>query len=51
MADQWNVVRLAAGYNDQADHARELQDKSYWAEAHYMDAAHYLRARWYVPGD
>lgn len=47
--DQWNVVRLAAGYNDQADHARELQDKSYWAEAHYMDAAHYLRARWFVP--
>lgn len=46
---QWNIVRLAAGYNDQSDHARELQDKSYWAEAHYMDAAHYLRARWFVP--
>jgi hypothetical protein len=46
---QWEVVRLAAGYNDQADHAREIQDKSYWEEAHYMDAAHYLRARWFIP--
>lgn len=46
---QWDVVRLAAGYNDQADRARELQQKSYWEEAHYMDAAHYLRARWFVP--
>lgn len=46
---RWDVVRLAAGYNDQADRARELQQKSYWEEAHYMDAAHYLRARWLVP--
>jgi hypothetical protein len=46
---RWEVVRLAAGYNDQSDHARELQHKSYWEEAHYMDAAHYLRARWFVP--
>lgn len=46
---QWNVVRLAAGYNNQSDHAREIQDKSYWEEAHYMDAAHYLRARWFLP--
>jgi hypothetical protein len=46
---QWDVVRLSAGYNDQSDRARELQQKSYWEEAHYMDAAHYLRARWFVP--
>jgi hypothetical protein len=46
---EWNIVRLAAGYNDQSDHARELQQKSYWEEAHYMDGAHYLRARLFVP--
>lgn len=46
---QWDIVRLAAGYNDQSDHARELQQKSYWQEAHYMDGAHYLRARFFVP--
>lgn len=46
---QWDIIRLAAGYNDQSDHARELQQKSYWEEAHYMDAAHYLRTRWFVP--
>jgi hypothetical protein len=45
----WNIVRLAAGYNDQSDRARELQQKSYWEEAHYMDGAHYLRTRWFVP--
>lgn len=45
----WEVVRLAAGYNDQSDRARELQDKAYWEEAHYMDGAHYLRSRWFVP--
>lgn len=46
---KYEVVRLSAGYNDQSDRVRELQDKSYWEEAHYMDGAHYLRTRWFVP--
>jgi hypothetical protein len=46
---EWEIVRLAAGYNDQSDRARELQQKSYWEEAHYLDGAHYLRTRWFVP--
>lgn len=49
LRDDWNIARLAAGFNDQSDHARELQHKAYWNEAHYLDAAHYLRARAFLP--
>lgn len=49
LESKWEIVTLAAGYNDQSNRARELQDKSYWQEAHYMDGAHYLRARFFLP--
>lgn len=49
LQQDWNIVRLAAGFNDQSDYAREIQNKAYWHEAHYLDGANYLRVRSFLP--